>query len=97
MKYPRGSLTGAPRGTPARLTSCAVTGTVAGTAGSLVSHTAPAAAAGLTRFAVPTRVTDREPSARNQTGSDGRPQTSQAVMPPGLACTAQPPSTRVNW
>jgi hypothetical protein len=62
----------------------------------LVSHTASAPTAGVTWFAVPTRVTDRAPSARNQTGSDGTVQSPHSVLPAGLACTAQPPSARVN-
>jgi hypothetical protein len=47
--------------------------------------------------AVPTRVTDRAPSARNQTGIDGLAQPLHSSKPAGLACTAQPPAVRVNW
>ena len=53
-------------------------------------------AAGATRLAVPMGVADAAPLARNQTGLGGVAQSPPPQKVP-LACTAQPPPTRVNW
>ncbi len=53
-------------------------------------------AAGATRSAVPTGIADCAPFPRYQTGLGGVAQSPPPQKVP-LACTAQPPPTRVNW